>query len=264
MPRAPDGTYSLPSGTLVNTGDTLLVSQHNPPMTDIAQAISASLDRDGLGGMRGDLDMGGFRGVNMAPGVSPTDAATVSQLAASSSIQVGTVVDFAGSTAPTGWLLCGGQSLNRADYPSLFAVIGTTYGSLTGATFSLPDCRGRVSAGRDFDQGGTAGRLTAMSPNGTSLGATGGAQSVALSTNQLPAHNHTGTAASAGAHTHTTENSGSDNASGVGTIVGSNVAGVTGSAGTHTHTLTIDNTGSGDGHPNVQPTILFNKIIKAL
>src|SRR3546814_15641483 len=54
MPRSPDGSYSLPAGTLVSSGDTILVSQHNPAMQDIASALGKSLDRDGTGGMRSD------------------------------------------------------------------------------------------------------------------------------------------------------------------------------------------------------------------
>src|SRR3546814_20514165 len=68
MPRSPDGSYSLPAGTLVSSGDTILVSQHNPAMQDIASALGQSLDRDGSGGMRSPLDMGGFPIINAAPG----------------------------------------------------------------------------------------------------------------------------------------------------------------------------------------------------
>src|SRR3546814_931102 len=101
MPRSPDGSYSLPAGTLVSSGDTILVSQHNPAMQDIASALGKSLDRDGTGGMRSPLDMGGFPIINAAPGSDPTDLATVEQ-AASNGVPIGSVVDFAGTTAPTG------------------------------------------------------------------------------------------------------------------------------------------------------------------
>jgi microcystin-dependent protein len=265
MPRSPDGTYSLPSGTLVNTGDTLLTSQHNPPMQDLASAVSASLDRDGLGGMRSVLSMGGFAIQNLAPGTNPTDAATVGQLVGGTGIPVGTVIDFAGSVAPSGWLICGGQSILRADYPDLFTAIGTTYGSLSGTTFSLPDCRGRVTAGRDFSQSGVAGRLTTtMSPDGVTLGATGGAQSVVLTQAQLAAHTHTGSTSSAGTHSHGISPGGSIN-TGVGgaQTASGDVGGSTDAAGAHTHTMSLDNTGGNEAHPNVQPTILFNKLIRA-
>lgn len=41
----------------------------------------------------------------------------------------GTVLPFAGSAAPTGWLLCYGQAVSRTTYATLFAVIGTTFGA---------------------------------------------------------------------------------------------------------------------------------------
>ena len=65
---------------------------------------------------------------------------------------IGSVIDFAGSTAPTTWLLCYGQTLNSVtspQYANLYSVIGTTYGGTGAAAFILPDCRGRVGAGRD-------------------------------------------------------------------------------------------------------------------
>src|SRR3546814_6276275 len=109
MPRSPDGSYSLPAGTLVSSGDTILVSQHNPAMQDIASALGKSLDRDGTGGMRSPLDMGGFPIINAAPGSDPTDLATVEQ-AASNGVPIGSVVDFAGTTAPPGYLQVGRAS----------------------------------------------------------------------------------------------------------------------------------------------------------
>lgn len=265
MPRAPDGTYTLPNGTIVATGETLLTSQHNPPFLDVAAALSASLDRDGLGSMRAPLAMGGNAITGLEPGTNPTDAATVSQLSSGAGTPIGTVIDFAGSTAPDGWLICAGQSLNRSDYAALFAVIGTTYGSASGTTFSLPDCRGRVSAGRDLDQGGLAGRLTTtMTPNGTTLGAAGGTQSVTLTTSQMPVHTHTGSTASSGSHSHEVGSVGSVSVGfGGGNTAAGDGTGSTSTAGAHTHTMSLDNTGGGEAHPNVQPTILFNKLIRA-
>lgn len=273
MPRSSDGSYSLPSGTLVNTGDTILVSQHNPFAQDVQQALSDSLDRNGTGGMLSDLNMNSNKLTNLAPGTNPSDAATVSQLdGGSTALPVGAIVDFAGATAPEGWLLCGGQSISRATYADLFAVIGTTYGSANGSSFNLPDLRGRVTAGRDFSNGGTADRLTdaTMAPDGASLNASGGAETQALTEAQMPAHTHTlsGTAASAGAHTHTVATGTSDSifeGSGASAVIRKGTAtDTTSSAGSHTHTLsgTAVSTGGGDAHPNVQPTIILNKIIK--
>jgi len=79
----------------------------------------------------------------------------------------GTVLPFAGSTAPAGWLLCDGSAASRATYANLFGVIGTTYGVGDGSTtFGLPDLRGRVIAGRD-DMGGTNARRLNTTANVT-------------------------------------------------------------------------------------------------
>ena len=43
-----------------------------------------------------------------------------------------------------GWLKCDGRSVSRAIHAKLFAVIGTSFGSQSPTTFTLPDCRGRV------------------------------------------------------------------------------------------------------------------------
>lgn len=55
----------------------------------------------------------------------------------------GAVVPFAGSSAPTGFLICDGSSLLRSSYADLFAAIGTTYGAADGSHFNIPDLRGR-------------------------------------------------------------------------------------------------------------------------
>lgn len=79
------------------------------------------------------------------------------------SLPVGTIVPCAGAAAPSGWLLCDGASLVQADFPSLFAVIGTTFGSVDGTHFNVPDLRGRYVAG--MPGGGTLGGIvgTALS-----------------------------------------------------------------------------------------------------
>ncbi|WP_271593775.1 phage tail protein [Bradyrhizobium sp. CCBAU 65884] len=113
------------------------------------------------------------------------DAAGIASPLANLLFPAGMVVPFAGSTAPTGWLLCNGQSLVRTDYPGLFAAIGTTHGAADATHFSLPDMRGRTPFG--LDQGST-GRLTAAGGgiDSTTLGASGGQQSRTLLTANLP------------------------------------------------------------------------------
>lgn len=61
---------------------------------------------------------------------------------------VGSMEMYAGSTAPTDWLICDGSAVSRETFSSLFAVIGTTYGAGDGtSTFNLPDMRDRVPVG---------------------------------------------------------------------------------------------------------------------
>lgn len=92
-------------------------------------------------------------------------------------IPTGSVISFAGQTAPEGWLLCQGQAVSRTTYAQLFAVIGTTFGSGDGSTtFNLPDLRGRVAVGVDSD---------------ANLGIILGNQSVALTDEHNGPHQHT-------------------------------------------------------------------------
>jgi len=176
---------------------------------------------------------------------------------------VGTVLDYAGDTAPSGFLFCYGQEISRIEYSDLFGVIGTFYGAGNGTTtFTLPDYRGRVLVGKDNMGGVAAGRLTtSVSPSGSILGAVGGEQSHVLTVAELPAHTHGVTDPS---HTHgltdTLRNSGgSGNTSAGGTILAASNTTEAATTG-----VTIQNTGDGDGHNNVQPSIVVNKIIKAI
>lgn len=67
----------------------------------------------------------------------------------------GTLIDFAGTIEPSGWLLCDGRAVSRTTYASLFASISTAFGSGDGSTtFNLPDFRGRFA--RYNDNMGTA------------------------------------------------------------------------------------------------------------
>lgn len=159
----------------------------------------------------------------------------------------GTVLDFAGTAAPNGWLMCYGQAVNRATYPNLFAKIGTTFGAGDGSTtFNLPDTRGRAAIGKD-DMGGTAANRVTTAAGGVdakTLGATGGASTHTLTAAQIPAHAHTMK------YTSATYTSGS----------GTNVQ-TLGGAGAQSAS-TENNTGGDGAHPNVQPGIVFNKIIR--
>lgn len=93
---------------------------------------------------------------------------------------IGEIRLFAGNFAPAGWMFCAGQTLPISEYDVLFNLIGTTYGGDGQETFMLPDLRGRVPV----HQGTGPGLSTKV------LAETGGVESVTLTTNQIPQHNH--------------------------------------------------------------------------
>lgn len=86
MPFDSNGNYTLPTSYFVENGDTVLPIQHNPPFEDVAQALSASLLRDGRAPMSGDLKMGGKKIINLADAAALTDAVTKQQLDALAAI----------------------------------------------------------------------------------------------------------------------------------------------------------------------------------
>ena len=62
----------------------------------------------------------------------------------------GSLMAYAASSAPTGWLLCDGSAVSRTTYATLYAVIGTTWGAGdTTTTFNVPDLRGQFVRGYD-------------------------------------------------------------------------------------------------------------------
>ena len=167
-------------------------------------------------------------GVSAAGGMAPT----------------GSLLPFAGASAPSGWLLCFGQTVSRTTYAALYAVVGTTYGAGDGSTtFALPDLRGRVPGGKDNMGGSAASRLTTSGSgvDGATLGATGGTETHTLTTAQMPAHTHNTGTTIAGRNT---------SAGGGETIV---YAGAT---------YASTSAGSGAAHPITQPTLVANYIIK--
>jgi len=70
---------------------------------------------------------------------------------------LGEVTLFAGDYAPAGSVECLGYTMPIAQNPSLFSLLGTTYGGDGAKTFRLPDLRGGVATGqRTSDTAGLA------------------------------------------------------------------------------------------------------------
>lgn len=194
----------------------------NNDFSDLADAMTASLARDGQGGMTGvlplangganfvsDPDTGFVRlgannpaiqagGTNVV-NVTPTGvdiAGMLTRNGASVGIPAGVILPYGGAAAPTGYVLCDGSPYSRTTYAALFAAIGTAYGAGDGSTtFNVPDFRGRAPAGKDNMGGTAANRLTTAGSgvDGATLGASGGAQSTTLVTANLPPYTPSGT-----------------------------------------------------------------------
>jgi len=146
----------------------------------------------------------------------------------------GFILMYAGSGAPSGWMVCDGSAISRADFPELFTRIGIAYGAGNGSTtFNLPDLRGRVAVGRDVLD-------TAYFP----LGHTGGEKDHTLSIAEMPAHNHDISAAAA-----------------AGGTTGRYAPG--GATGTTNSTIIV-NKGGGSAHNNLQPYQIVNYIIRVV
>jgi microcystin-dependent protein len=162
----------------------------------------------------------------------------------------GFVIAYAGSTEPTGWLFCYGQAISRSTYASLFAVVSTTYGVGDGSTtFNVPDIRGRVIAGKDNMGGSAANRITGGGSGitGTTLGASGGAETVTISTTTMPSHSHTeqGSSHPAGSSFFYITRALTDD-----------------SVSNQSTNNSTAASGSGGAHNNVQPTFILNYLIK--
>lgn len=168
----------------------------------------------------------------------------------------GTIKLWGAAAAPSGYLLCDGSAVSRTTYAALFAVLGTTFGSGNGSTtFNLPDLRGRAPIGSGT---GDAGGATAHA-----LGSKTGTETHTLIETELPAHTHEVTDPG---HSH-----GPNIGDAFLTAYGSGItavpeagAGASDSASTAPEEtgITLADTGDGVPHPNMQPSLTVNFIVK--
>ena len=94
--------------------------------------------------------------------------------------------------APRNWAFCNGGTLGIQQNQALFSLVGTTYGGNGTTNFMLPNLQGRVPL-----HSGNGASSPGLTPR--ALGATGGSETVTLTTQQLAAHNHPATGSSAAA-----------------------------------------------------------------
>ena len=166
---------------------------------------------------------------------------------------VGTMMMFAGPTAPAGWVFCNGQSLNASaqgsPYADLWAAIGTTWGGTGITSFNVPDMRGMtpighgagIDANTDTGHGGATAGLQ-VRPVGTATGS----ETHTLTVDELPAHTHTYTDRHLGTR-----------------ASGNRFGGLSNAAdGASDGAKNTSFTGGGGAHNNVQPSMYINFIIK--
>jgi microcystin-dependent protein len=157
---------------------------------------------------------------------------------------VGEIRMFAGNFAPAGWMFCEGQLLPISENETLFQLIGTTYGGDGEQTFALPNLQSRVPVHMGTGPSGVTYQI----------GESAGVESVTLTVQQIPAHNHPLLAANAPAAEPTPGN----NLSGAPTtkrIYASPTASVALAANM------MAPAGGSQPHDNLQPYLCINYII---
>ena len=161
-------------------------------------------------------------------------------------IPVGTILPYGGpvTAPPAGYLACNGAAKSTAMYAALYAVIGDTFdtGAASG-TFNVPDMRGRVPVGAGPGPGPGPLAIPLV------LGEFGGDETVTLTLPQIPAHDHaTATVAIPGFEAVEVQ-------AGVGGFA------ITTAGSTEATVVNVSN-GAGEAHPNMQPYLALNYIIK--
>ena len=249
MSNFPTSTPGLPTNYADNVDDVMAANQNNP-----------NGEINAIGGYIGASGDALFTGRDAKTAPVDSDVVGINDSAASNVLKklswvnikatlksyfdtlyvtTGTVVDFAGSSAPTGWLICDGATISQTTYAALFAIIGHTYGADPGGgNFILPDCQGKATVGYKSADGdfGALGNVAAGEKTHTLTSGESG----------VPAHTHPST----------------------GMFVQINAGTAINVKGTGVDTYYAPATGSNTAasasaaHNNIQPSIVFNKIIK--
>lgn len=222
------------------TPDNAVASTSGPGIVEIATKAEVAAGTSAGGG-------GSYLVIPAAYATSTSQVATTSVVVTNTSGKIdhsfglsptGTLMAYASTTAPDGWLLADGSAVSRTTYADLYSLLGTSYGVGDGSTtFNLPDVRGRAIVMASSTQSALQGLDRAT------LGATGTTTSHTLTSDQMPVHVH-------------------------------DVAGIFkdggGSTGTGTSdqtnqlpgTVTSTSAGGGAAHNILDPYIILNYIIK--
>jgi microcystin-dependent protein len=175
----------------------------------------------------------------------------------------GMIADYAGASAPSGWLVCDGQAVSRTTYADLYAAIGTTWGGGDGSTtFNVPNLQNRFRRHRNGGSyAGAVGNLQnpanlahTHAASGTTAAASNdhthafSGTTAAMNSNQSHSHSYTrrggalrqdGTQVASVASQDVSDTTGSTNIDHT-----HNFSGTTGGvSATHTHTFSITTAG---------------------
>lgn len=251
----------------VNTTITLAVRIHAAG-TDIVpqQSIQMQTDAFGVFSFVLDVNQNNYPGIaNQRAELEIREGATLISneplqfvpyaIAAANGVPTGAIMPYAGNTAPAGWVLCNGAAITGPEGETLRTLLGNN---------NTPNLLNQfiVGAGDTYD-----------------VGDSGGVNTVALTTAQMPSHNHTGDTNTTGNHNHATTQGGNvhdrvftlgdvgDTPNGADNRTGANEPRIIeafpmATTGNHSHTLDINNTGSGQAHENRPPYYALTYIIK--
>lgn len=240
---------------------------HDAHDQDLANGINNCLTKDGQNSPSVNLPMNGKKHLNVADATLSNEYATKGQLDTAiagvesggggeggASFPAGVLMPYGGnSSAPSGWLFCRGQAVNRVTYATLFAAIGTSFGAGNGSTtFNIPDMRGQFIRGFNNESSGDDASRTFGSKqddevkahnhgSGSLAAASGGGHNHAKGTLAVADHNHAKGTLAVASHNHAKGTLAvADHNHAAGTLAAA-------SAGAHTHDTNIKSNTSQSG-----------------